>query len=84
MKCGLQRKYLLVLWEAGASFSAFVLDAVLPAPLRRGALEAPGGQLDSSRDMLTLLKQGVGAPLRVNRMGRDIPSAVDFAKDASG
>ena len=51
----------------GAS-AMFALGADTPAPLRRGALEALGGQPDFERDMLTIRKHGVRDPLRVNEM----------------
>ena len=35
-------------------FTAFVLDAGIPALLRRGAMEALGGRLDLLRDLLVL------------------------------
>ena len=52
-------------------FAACALGADIPAFLRRGASGALGGQLDVSRDILTLRKQGVDIPPRVNQMGRD-------------
>ena len=51
-------------------FSAFAADAEIPALLREGPLETPGGELDLSRDMSTLRKQRVGSPPRVNRIGQ--------------
>ena len=63
--------------------TAFVLEADMPALLRKGAVEALGGQLDFSRDALALRKKGVAIPLRVSRKGRYTLSVVDFAKDAS-
>ena len=48
---------------------AFALVADVPAGMRAGALEAFGGRFGGSRDMLTLRKQGVNTPLKVNRPG---------------
>ena len=39
------------------NFAAFALEADVPALLRQGALEALGGQLDVSCNMLTLRKE---------------------------
>ena len=64
-------------------FAAFALDADITAPLRDGAMEALGGQLDSPRDSSVLLKRGLPIPLRVDRAGRYILGVVDFGKDAS-
>ena len=55
--------------------AAFAPDADIPALLRRGALEALGGQLEFLRGSLVLRRQGVKIPLMVNR--------VDFRKDPS-
>ena len=65
------------------AFTSFTIGTDVPAFLRKGALEALGGRLDLSRDLWTLLKQGVTTLLRVNRMGRYFLSAVDFREDAS-
>ena len=56
--------------EKKAKFTAFALDAEIPASSRKCAMEALGGQLDFSRDVLALRKQGVTISLRVNRTGR--------------
>ena len=50
-------------------FAASALDAETPALLREGAMEALGGQLDTSRGVLALRRQGATIPLPVNRMG---------------
>ena len=42
--------------------AARVLEADIPALLRKGALEALGGQLDFERDIMTIRKHGVNAP----------------------
>ena len=39
------------------TFAAFVVDADTPACLRKEVLEAPGGQSDSSGDVLSLMKR---------------------------
>ena len=39
-------------------FAAFVLDADIPALLRKGAMEAMSGQLDFSRDVSVLRNKG--------------------------
>ena len=62
------------------AFTEFVLEADIPAFLRKGALEAPGGQLDSGRDALTIRNHGVSRPLKVNEMGLYVLSVVAFGK----
>ena len=62
------------------TFAAFVLDADIPALLRKGALEALGAQLDFDKDMLSLLRHGVRVPLGVNAMGHYIVSVVEFGR----
>ena len=62
------------------AFTAFVLDAGIPALLRKGALEALGAQLDFEKDTLSLLRHGICAPLRVNAMGHYIVSVVEFGR----
>ena len=69
--------------ESKAKFTACVPDADIPALLRKGALEKLGAQLDFPRDLLTLNNQGVRIPLRLNRIGPYILSAVNFEKDPS-
>ena len=63
----------------GAS-AASVLDAEIPALLRKGALGAPGGHLDLERDISTIPKRSVRVPLRVNEMGHYVLSVVEFGK----
>ena len=46
--------------------TARVLDAEIPALLRKGAPEALGAQHDFERDILTNRKHGVRVLLRVN------------------
>ena len=50
------------------AFTAFVLKAEIPALSRKGALEVLGAQLDFVKDTLSLKKQGVTVPLKVNEM----------------
>ena len=64
-------------------FTALVLDAGIPALLRRGDMEALGGQLGFLRVSSVLRRQGANFALRVNRAGHYILSAVDFRKDPS-
>ena len=64
-------------------FIAFVLDADIPALLRKDAVEALGGQLDFSRDSSVLLKEGVASPLRANMLGDYNLCVVDFGAGAS-
>ena len=64
-------------------FTAFAPAAAVPALFRKGAMEALGGRLASSRDALVLRKQGATMPLRVNRMRRYILTVADFGQDAS-
>ena len=65
-------------------FAAFALNADIPALLRKGAMEALGGQLDFLRGSLVLRRQGVEIPLAVNRAGHYILSVVELRKDPSG
>ena len=65
-------------------FTAFALDSDIPALLRKGFMEALGGQLDFSRGSLNLRRQRVRTPPRVNRAGQYILSVVDFRKGQSG
>ena len=51
------------------AFTAFVMDAEIPALLRKGALEALGAQLDFAKDTLLLERRGVCVPLGLNAMG---------------
>ena len=64
------------------NFAAFALDADIAEFLRKGALEALGGQLDFLRDLFTLRKHGVTIPARVNGAGRYLLGAVVFLADA--
>ena len=59
-------------------FAAFALEADIPVPLRRGALAALGGQLDSPRDIFALREQGGDFLLELNCMGRYVLSAAFF------
>ena len=45
-------------------FTAFMPDPNIPALLLKGAMEAPGGQLDFPRDVLELRRQVVASHLR--------------------
>ena len=65
------------------NFTASTPDADSPALLRKGAMEAPGGQLDFLLDSLVLPKRGIAIPLRAGRTGHHILSVADFGKDAS-
>ena len=64
--------------------TALALEVDLPALLREGASEALGRQLDSSRNISTLRKQGVDIRPRANRMGRYFLSAVTCGRERSG
>ena len=68
-----------IAWGEGA-FAGFVLDADIPALLRKGVLGSLGGQLDFERDILSIRTHGVNVPLNVNEMGRYVLSAVEFGK----
>ena len=46
-----------------------MLDADMPALLRKGALAALGAQWDFVYDVLSFRRRGVHIPLRVNQMG---------------
>ena len=59
------------------TFTAFALDAEIPALLRTGDLEALGPQLDFVRDTLSPLRHGVCVPLSVNAMGHYVVSVVE-------
>ena len=60
------------------TFTAFVLDSVIPALLSKGALESLRGCLDFAQHMLTLGKTGKGIPLQMSDMGHYILSVADF------
>ena len=62
------------------AFTAFVLDAEIPAVLCKGELESLGAQLDFEKDTLSLLRRGVCVPLGVNAMGHYIVSVVEFGR----
>ena len=62
------------------ALAGFAPDADIPAFLRKGALEALGGQLEFEHDILTVRKRGVLAPLRVNAMGHYVLRVVEFSK----
>ena len=64
-------------------FTAFVLEADIPALLRQGAKEALGGLSDFLRGSLKLHRQWVQIPLRVNRAGHYILGVVDCREDSS-
>ena len=63
--------------------TAFVLEADIPALLRKGAMEAIGGQLDFLHGSFNLRRRGAQIPPRVNRAGRCILSEVDFRRGPS-
>ena len=65
------------------TFGAFLLEADNPALLRKGALEALGGQLDFARDVSAVRNHGVNFPLKVNEMGRRALSVVGFGTGPS-
>ena len=65
-------------------FTAFALEADIPALLRKGFMEALGGRFDFLRGSLNLHRRGVQIPLRVNRVGHCILGVVDFCMDPSG
>ena len=58
------------------AFTAFALDAEIPALLRKGALGALGAQLDFEKDTLSCWR----VPLRVNAMGRYVVSVVELGR----
>ena len=60
------------------AFTAFALDADIPASSRKGESKALSGQLDFGREIVTIRKRGVRVPLRANAMGRYVLSAVEF------
>ena len=64
-------------------FTAFALEADIPALLRKGAMEAIGGQLDFLHGSFNLRRRGAQIPPRVNRAGRCILSEVDFRRGPS-
>ena len=51
-------------------FLAYVVDADIPAPLAKEALEALGGNLNFCQRVLTLGKLGTDIPLKMNALGR--------------
>ena len=54
-------------------------DADIPALSHKGALETLGGRRDFERDISTIRKHGVRAPLRVNEMGYSVLCVVKFS-----
>ena len=66
------------------TFAASVLDADIPALLRKGAFGSLGGQLESPSDASSLRTQGVDIPLKVNQTGQCILSLVTFGGGRSG
>ena len=62
------------------TFTAFVMDAEIPALLRKGALEALGAQLDFAKDTLLLERRGICVPLGLNAMGHYITSVAEFGR----
>ena len=60
----------------GGALTAFAPGADVPAFLRRGLLQALGGQSDSASDALTLRNQGAGIPLKVSQMRQYVLSVV--------
>ena len=62
------------------TFTAFVMDAEIPALLRKGALEALGAQLDFAKDTLLLERHGICVPLGLNAMGHYIMSVAEFGR----
>merc|ERR1712052_65500 len=62
------------------TFTAFVMDAEVPALLRKGALEALGAQLDFAKDTLWLERHSICVPLGLNAMGHYVMSVVELGK----
>lgn len=56
-------------------FAALVLEAATTSLLCEGALEVPGGPLDSPRDISISRKRGVDTPLELKNLGRRVLSA---------
>ena len=65
------------------TFTAFALEADIPALLRKGAMESPAGQLDFLHGPLNLHRRLAQKPLGGNRVGHYILSVVDFREDPS-
>ena len=66
-----------------ASARLLFLDADIPALLRKRALEALGGQLESERDISTIRQHGVDIPRQVNEIEYNVLTVVAFAKGPS-
>ena len=62
------------------SFTAFVLDAEIPALLCKGALEALSAQLDFAKGTLWLERHGICVPLGLSDMGHYAMSVAEFRK----
>ena len=62
------------------TFTAFVMDAGIPALLRRGALEALGAQMDFAKDTLLLERRGICVPLGLHSMGHYIMGGAEFGR----
>ena len=76
----MQRISRLAAQGAWGALAAFVLDSDIPAFLRKGALEALGGQPGFERDILTIRNRGANAPLSMNEIGHYVLIAVEFGK----
>ena len=64
-------------------FTARILKSNAPTLLRRGELEARGGQSDFTCDVLSCRKQGVDIPLEVNHLGLYVVSAATLGDGSS-
>ena len=64
-------------------FTAFAPEAAFRSLLRKSTSDAVGGELDISRNISALRKQGVDIPLRAAGMGRYSLSVAHFGVERS-
>ena len=62
------------------AFATFVLDADIPALMRKGALEALGGRLSFERGILSIRTHGLNVPPGANAMGHYVQCVLEFGK----
>ena len=65
------------------ALTVFVLEADIPALLRKVAPDALGGQLDCERGIAAIRNRGVDIPLTVNGTGHYVLSVVAFGRGPS-
>ena len=61
--------------------NTYLAEQIIPALMKKGALESLGGQLDFAQDNLHLRMIGAIANLRANPAGHYVTGVADFAKE---